>query len=96
MNPLLLAVGALVLTSCEKDAQTTTRSSNPDISVDLLFEHEGCRVFRFEDGTHLHYFVKCASGSASTSTAHSQYNATTKTTDTVIEDIPTETVRGGR
>ena len=55
----LLLVLALVMTGCEKEAQSTNRTSNSAVSVDLLFEHDGCKIYRFYDNGRSHYFVKC-------------------------------------
>lgn len=55
MRVLLLA---LLLVGCQEPAQRTEKSSNHNIKVELLFEHDGCKVYRFNDGS-THYFAKC-------------------------------------
>ena len=46
-------------------AQQILTTSNKDVKVELLFEIDGCKVYRFYDGGPK-YFTKCA-GSSSTS-----------------------------
>lgn len=44
----------------------TVQTKNPDYKVDFLFEHEGCRVYRFDEGknTHYRYFTNCNGGTS--------------------------------
>lgn len=58
-----IAVG-LFLTAC-KPATQTDRTNNPDISVDLLFEKDGCQVYRFWDFG-WHYFASCPGSAVTT------------------------------
>lgn len=52
----LIALAAL--TGCGHDAVSTATTSNPDVPVQLLFEHDGVKVYRFEDfGNHVYYTV---------------------------------------
>ena len=48
----------LACAGCMTDPIATAPTNNAQIQVDLLFDHEGCRVFRFRDIAY-HYFVKC-------------------------------------
>lgn len=50
----------LLLFGCDPTpAQKTTVTTNSAVNVDLLFEHDGCKVYRFNaDGSH-HYYVRC-------------------------------------
>lgn len=34
-------------------------SSNSDVEVELLFEHDGCKVYRFFDGGSAKYYTDC-------------------------------------
>ncbi|MFN8355545.1 MAG: DUF4884 domain-containing protein [Spirosomataceae bacterium] len=52
----LLAVG---LSSCLAPAQKVLQASNPQVRVELLFEVDGCKVYRFNDGSGFKYFTKC-------------------------------------
>ena len=47
---------ALLLTGCKKDAQSTHKEG--DYDVEFLFEHDGCKVYRFTDGRTV-YFSDC-------------------------------------
>jgi hypothetical protein len=64
-TPLTKPIALLILLAgCETDALTTQPTNNAGFEVGLLFEHEGCRVFRFRDGGDRRYFVRCGDGSA--------------------------------
>jgi|SRR6185437_12839664 len=52
---------------CEVSAVATVKTNNPNMKVDFLFEHEGCRVYRFSDNGNDHYYAKCANGSFTSS-----------------------------
>ena len=52
----LLTVG---LAACSKTPDKTEHSTNPKIAVDTLFSHDGCTMYRFEDGGRDHYFARC-------------------------------------
>lgn len=54
---IFLVVLALIITGCDKPAQETKQSSNTNIPVDFLFEHEGIRVYRFNDCGYNIYFT---------------------------------------
>lgn len=56
------ALLALALAGCGKPPQATVPTGNPNIAVDVLFEHDGCRVNRFRDSGEYIYFVTCPSG----------------------------------
>ena len=53
---VILSLTALsLLSSCYHDPQSSTTTGN-DIKIELLFEHDGIRMYRFNDG-HFHYFT---------------------------------------
>jgi len=54
----LFCIALVATTGCITPPLATTQTANPGIQVDLLFEHDGCRVYRFLDGTY-HYFARC-------------------------------------
>ena len=58
---------SLVLVSCLAPAQMQVQGSNPSVKVELLFEADGCKVYRFYDGNPRapRYFTKCQNGSSS-------------------------------
>lgn len=72
MKTLLVVVLLIVLSGCDVDPVSQSNTNNKEIQVDLLFTHDGCNVYRFNDGGNNHYFVKCR-------------DATTQAT---ISDIP--------
>lgn len=84
----IISVLSFTLIACSAEPQSTTKTANPEISVDFMFEHEGCRVFRFYDGGRSNYFVKCDNGKHQTIVARVQSYG--KTTTTHSEIIPTE------
>jgi hypothetical protein len=57
----------LSLASCLAPAQRKVQGSNPKVQVELLFEVDGCKVYRFYDGSGRmpRYFTKCDGGSSS-------------------------------
>jgi len=57
MRTLLFFV-ALASAGCVTPPIGTAMTNNPGIQVDLLFEHDGCRVYRFMDVGY-HYFARC-------------------------------------
>lgn len=48
-------VSSLLLSSCYHEPQSTVVTDN-EIKIEFLFEHEGIRMYRFNDG-HYHYFT---------------------------------------
>lgn len=56
---------ACLLVACAKAPINTSETDNPEIKVSLLFEHDGCRVYRFVD-ERAHYFVRCSGVGVST------------------------------
>ena len=59
--PLILVLTSLTL-SCAKDPVSTQKTNNSDVSIGLLFEHDGCRVYRFMDAGEYIYYVTCGHG----------------------------------
>lgn len=64
----LLVIGlGMLLSACDPPDRGTTKgfsSSNPAFVVEFLFEHEGCRAYRFVDFGISRYYVKCQCGQA--------------------------------
>lgn len=60
MKKIIIAL--LLLTSCEKTAQEIKRTSNNEFQAELLFEHDGIKVYRFHDAGKPVYFIN-ATGS---------------------------------
>ncbi len=60
MRPEMIGVlGVLMATSaCVAPAISQTATNNANVHVDRLFDHDGCTVYRFLDGSY-HYYVRC-------------------------------------
>lgn len=58
--PLILLAAALAMGSCSQlPISTSEPINNNTYTVDYLFDHDGCKVYRFYDkGKHV-YFVNC-------------------------------------
>lgn len=48
----------ILLVGCVKAPNKIDTTNNPEFTVDLLFEHEGCKVYRFQDDGSK-YFTNC-------------------------------------
>jgi hypothetical protein len=65
MKMLKFTVVLIVLTlfsfSCyvRKPVSRTIPENNPSYEVDFLFEHDGCKVYRFYDRGNYVYFTNC-------------------------------------
>jgi len=57
---ILFALPLALILSC----QDTQSIKTGNYRVELLFEHDGCKVYRFQDGT-THYYAKCAASTSS-------------------------------
>jgi len=69
MNPkiihwasVILVAGALIY-GCASDGVKTVQTDNRDIHVTLLFEHDGCKVYRFTDAGSYIYYANCGASS---------------------------------
>lgn len=54
---LLFLVVLITLSSCEKDPKETTQNGN--FIIEFLFEQNGCKMYRFEDGGRNVYWCDC-------------------------------------
>jgi hypothetical protein len=78
MKKLLLAAATIAaLTGCYKDAQSTKIEGN-GVKVDLLFEHNGIKMYRFLDGGHYHYFTDRGETMSEQGTGKNYYEETIK------------------
>lgn len=59
MDRLIAAFALVFLAGCYADPVSTARTNNPQVPVSLLFEHEGCKVYRFTDAGRERYFANC-------------------------------------
>lgn len=56
---ILLVTISIFLFSCEKEKQSEEKTTNSAINVDLLFEKDGCKIYRFYDNGQAVYFTDC-------------------------------------
>jgi hypothetical protein len=56
----ILLAATLALAGCAKDPVSTDQTNNNQFQVGLLFDVDGCTVYRFEDAGRYHYFTNCA------------------------------------
>jgi len=47
----------LVLLGCTKDLVSSSSTNNPGVTVSLLFEHDGVKVYRFYDNGYYVYYT---------------------------------------
>lgn len=71
----LLLVLAVALVSCKEAPQATVQSGN--FQVEYLFENDGCKAYRFQDGGRYIYYTDC-SGKTEYSYSSGGKNSTTK------------------
>lgn len=62
-----LALASAALIACKAAPISENSTNNPQLPVALLFEHDGCKVYRFEDAGSYRYFAKCAHSASVTS-----------------------------
>lgn len=58
MKTILAILALTLLSACGKPAETST-AVGKEFVVDKLFTHEGCTVYRFEDGGNKRYYTNC-------------------------------------
>lgn len=91
MSRLALLLAALALAGCGRNpAEAVAPSSNVHFQVGRLFTHEGCTVYRFVDGVHHRYYVRCDGGHAAAHFDHTEQcgKNCTRTIDNAIQTIP--------
>lgn len=60
-------IAALALAAaCSNDPVSTQQTDNPAITVGVLFEVDGCKVYRFRDAGNPVYFTNCIGAEVST------------------------------
>jgi hypothetical protein len=67
---VFLAMVAIGSAGCVTPAIGIAITENPEIQAELLFTHDGCKIYRFRDGQSRIYYADCrapATSSASTS-----------------------------
>lgn len=56
---VILLASAFFITSCYKNAQHEEQTSNLSFKLEVLFEKEGCKVYRFYDAGRAVYWTDC-------------------------------------
>jgi uncharacterized lipoprotein YehR (DUF1307 family) len=80
--PVLVSV---LLTSCgPREPIKEVSTNNPEYNVQLLFEVDGCKVYRFADSGRILYFTTCQ-GSISWSETHGRRSTYNYEVDTTIK-----------
>jgi len=62
IRPLILVSVIACLFSCvsQRSISKLAPSNNATYKVEYLFEHDGCKVYRFWDNGHFVYFTNCS------------------------------------
>jgi hypothetical protein len=76
-----LLVLCLFLTGCVEKAQESVQNGN--FQVDFLFEQNGCKMYRFMDGSRYIYWSDCAGKIQSDYTTRSGKHSTTHYEETI-------------
>lgn len=76
---IAFAAVTLVLAGCARDPVETSRTDNPQINVSKLFEHDGCSVYRFNDGDKYVYYSNCRGSTQTSRGKYGDMNVTTTT-----------------
>lgn len=71
---ILILVAFYCLMACQGEAQETHEAG--DFKVEFLFEHDGCKVYRFNDGRTV-YFSDCRGKIEHTTTTHANKSTVT-------------------
>lgn len=53
----LLAIATLICIGCKEEAVSSEKVG--EFKVEFLFEHDGCKVYRFMDGRNYIYYSDC-------------------------------------
>ena len=62
MKKIMLLISLFIFVSgCSESPVSVSETTNSKVSVDTLFEHNGCTVYRFYDAGRLHYYSVCRS-----------------------------------
>lgn len=81
-----LVIVAVFLLGCLTDPMSSSTTTNQAIRVELLFEHEGCKVYRFSDAARPHYYAVCGATGAA---LNERVEACGKKCTTVVQfDVP--------
>ena len=94
MKRLMLVVAVMMLAGCVEKAEPvrTEYSTNPQVPVSLLFEYDGCKVYRFYDAGRSRYLSKCENVSSSSVSSEYTESCGKSCSRTVSDETPTSYV----
>ena len=79
---IIIVLGAMIFGACSNDPMSKERLGKDDVfEVEYLFEKDGVKMYRFEDGGRYHYFTSRGE------TISTQQNSSGKTTTYHEENI---------
>ena len=83
----ILILGFFSLVSCITQIPISSESpeNNQTYDVEYLFEHEGCKVYRFSDMGHYVYFTNCKGDVTSIKNDSTQTKVLNMVRDQVVE-----------
>ena len=67
---ILTLAFALSIFGCANDGVAVASTNNAEVPVTLLFEHDGCKAYRFHDVGEYRYYVRCPNSSTDTLGKH--------------------------
>ena len=74
----VIAALAVVLAACGNDPVSTSKTDNPNVPVALMFDHDGCKVYRFKDAGEYVYYSNCQGSTTAFHTESCGKNCTKK------------------
>ncbi len=79
---VLVVLISIVLVSCKAEPIELRQTNNSEIKIGLLFEYDGCRGYRFLDGSQSVYYVNCGAA------VHAVWNTTESCGKNCVQDVP--------
>lgn len=59
MKYLKILILIILLSSCDEMGEPKENVQKGDFNLQLLFEHDSCKVYRFQDGSRYIYWSNC-------------------------------------
>lgn len=79
-----LLLAAVLFTGCVKDAKESVQNEN--FTVEFLFEQNGCKMYRFRDGSRYIYWSDCQGRVQSDYSTHSNKTTVTHHVESVTSE----------
>ncbi len=87
MRFMAVVLAAVVLCACESIKPiSTNKTNNETLTVEILGDFDGCRIYRFQDLSRDRYFVRCV-GASSAVTGMTESCGKNCTNDVEIQTI---------